>query len=126
MIYGRALQRTVAGSEAVKLVLGRAFEECRCRRVAWECNVLNVESRRAAERVGFVFEGVWRHGDVVKGRSRDTCWLSMLDGEWEGVKAGFERWVEGVDGEGRQRETLEEARRAVVGGKGDGDGLVVI
>jgi len=112
VIYGAALQRTPAASEAVYLVLKRAFDECGCRRVAWECNARNAASRRAAERWGFQFEGIWRQSDVVKGRNRDTCWLSMLDGEWEeGVKGGFERWLGGLDENGNQRETLEDARK---------------
>jgi len=112
-VFGPALQRTIAATEALTLMLKRAFEECNCRRVGWECNALNLRSRRAAERVGFVFEGLWRQSDIVKGRNRDTAWFSVLDREWDGVWKGFERWVDGVDGMGRQSERLEEARRAV-------------
>jgi len=64
--------------------------------------------------VGFVFEGVLRQSDIVKGRNRDTAWLSVLDREWEGVWRGFQRWIVGVDGEGRQSEKLQDARRAVL------------
>jgi len=114
VIFGPALQRTVAATEALTLMLKRAFEECKCRRVGWECNALNERSRIAAERVGFVFEGVLRQSDIVKGRNRDTAWLSVLDREWEGVWRGFQRWIVGVDGEGRQSEKLQDARRAVL------------
>ena len=78
----------------------------------WKCNHLNTKSRRAAERLGFVFEGTFRKHLIVKGRNRDSDWLSIVDDEWPAVKAGLETWldVSNFDISGRQKRTLEECR----------------
>ena len=78
------------------------------RRYEWKCNALNAPSRRAAERLGFTFEGVFRQHMFVKGRNRDTAWYAMLDSEWPARKAAFERWLrlDNFDAEGRQKESL--------------------
>jgi RimJ/RimL family protein N-acetyltransferase len=75
-------QRTAANTEATLLLLIEAFEYYRCRRVEWKCDALNERSRRAAERLGFTFEGVFRNHMIVKGYNRDTAWFSMTDNEW--------------------------------------------
>ena len=64
------------------------------RRYEWKCNALNAPSRRAAERYGFTFEGVFRQHMIVKGRNRDTAWFSMLDSEWPSRRAAFEAWLD--------------------------------
>ena len=58
--------------------------------------------------LGFRFEGVFRQHMVVKGRSRDTAYFSMLDSEWPARKLNFEHWLdrENFDGEGRQKLSL--------------------
>jgi hypothetical protein len=78
------------------------------RRYEWKCNALNLPSRRAALRLGFTFEGVFRQHMVIKGQNRDTAWYSMLDSEWPERKAAFEAWLaaENFDADGRQRRTL--------------------
>ena len=85
------------------------FEKLGYRRYEWKSNALNAPSRRAAERLGFSFEGIFRQHMIVKGRSRDTAWYSMLDSEWPDLKARFERWLapENFDEAGRQRVSLE-------------------
>ena len=72
---------------------------------------VNAPSRRAALRLGFSFEGIFRQHMMVKGRNRDTAWFSMLDSEWPGVKARFERWLspDNFDAAGRQKKGLAEA-----------------
>jgi hypothetical protein len=82
------------------------------RRYEWKCDSLNAASRRAAERYGFTFEGIFRQAIVVKGRSRDTAWLSILDSEWPRVRAAFEAWLDpnNFDAGGKQRRTLAELR----------------
>ena len=82
------------------------------RRYEWKCNARNAPSRSAAERLGFTFEGVFRQHMIVKGRSRDTAWYSVIDGEWPRVRAGFERWLDAgnFDAAGRQRRTLADCR----------------
>jgi hypothetical protein len=66
-------------------------------------------SRAAAERFGFVFEGIFRKAIVYKGRSRDTAWYSIIDSEWPALRAAYERWLapENFDAAGRQRARLE-------------------
>jgi len=96
------------------LMMARAFDELGNRRYEWKCHALNQPSRRAAERLGFTFEGIFRQANVVKGRNRDTAWYSVIDGEWPGVKAAFEAWLapENFDRDGRQRRSLTELRAA--------------
>ncbi len=106
--YAPALQRTVAGTEAMYLMMARAFDELGYRRYEWKCNALNAASRRAAERYGFRFEGIFRQAMVVKGRNRDTAWYAIIDQGWPAIKAAFERWLDpaNFDETGRQRATL--------------------
>lgn len=110
--FSSLLQRTTAATEAMYLLAKLVFEDLGFRRYEWKCNDLNVPSKKAAERLGFVFEGVFRHHMIVKGRNRDTAWYSMLDGDWERVKRGFERWLDpgNFDVEGRQLRGLVELR----------------
>jgi RimJ/RimL family protein N-acetyltransferase len=111
--FSPALQRTPAATEAIYLLARHAFEELGNRRLEWKCNALNERSRRAAERLGFTFEGVFRQHLIVKGRNRDTAWYSMLDHEWPGARAAFEAWLDpaNFDSDGRQRQTLAELRQ---------------
>jgi RimJ/RimL family protein N-acetyltransferase len=108
IVYTPALQRTPLATEAQYLLALYAFETLGYRRYEWKCNALNVASRRAAARFGFTFEGVFRQHMIVKGRSRDTAWFSMLDSEWPQRKAAFERWLapENFDKDGRQKQSL--------------------
>jgi RimJ/RimL family protein N-acetyltransferase len=110
--FGTPLQRTTAATEAIYLLARHAFDELGYRRLEWKCNALNAASRRAAERFGFTFEGVFRRHLVVKGRNRDTAWYSIVDDEWPLIRAGFEAWLApaNFDGEGRQRRSLAELR----------------
>jgi hypothetical protein len=82
------------------------------RRYEWKCDALNAASRRAAERLGFTFEGIFRQAIVYKGRSRDTAWFSIIDREWPALDAAFRAWLEpaSFDSEGRQRLSLAELR----------------
>ena len=83
------------------------------RRYEWKCNDLNAPSKRAALRLGFTFEGVFRQHMIVKGRNRDTAWFSMLDGEWPARRAAFEQWLApgNFDSSGRQRISLSTLNR---------------
>jgi RimJ/RimL family protein N-acetyltransferase len=106
--YGPALQRNVAATEAMYLLACRVFDELGYRRYEWKCNASNQASSRAAERLGFRFEGVFRKHMVVKGRNRDTAWFAITDDEWPDVKAAFERWLDPLnfEADGRQRAAL--------------------
>jgi RimJ/RimL family protein N-acetyltransferase len=108
ILYTPALQRTIGATEAQYLFAAYAFDTLGYRRYEWKCNALNAPSRRAALRLGFTFEGVFRQHMIVKGRNRDTAWFSMLDSEWPQRRAAFERWLapENFDAAGRQRVSL--------------------
>lgn len=99
------LQRTPAASEAMYLMMREAFA-LGYRRYEWKCNALNMPSRRAAQRFGFSWEGIFRQHLVVKGRNRDTAWLAMTDQDWPVIKAAFEAWLSPrnfvVDGQQKQ------------------------
>jgi RimJ/RimL family protein N-acetyltransferase len=106
--YSPALQRKPAGTEAIYLMMRRVFDALGYRRYEWKCNALNAPSRAAAKRYGFRFEGIFRQAEIVKGRNRDTAWFSIVDSEWPGIKAAFERWLDpaNFDDDGRQRVSL--------------------
>ena len=108
ILYTPVLQKTRAATEAMYLMARYAFEDLGYRRYEWKCNVLNDASQRAARRLGFSFEGVFRQHMIVKGRSRDTAWFSMLDREWPERKCEFERWLapDNFDAAGRQKTRL--------------------
>ncbi|WP_374626074.1 GNAT family N-acetyltransferase [Pandoraea sp.] len=106
--YSPLLKRTRAGTEAQYLLMRRVFDEMGYRRYEWKCDSLNAPSRRAAARYGFTFEGIFRQAIVYRGRSRDTAWFSITDGEWPAISRGFEQWLspENFDAQGRQRAGL--------------------
>ena len=77
--FSPTLQRTAAATEAMYLMMRRAFDELGYRRYEWKCDSLNARSRRAAERLGFSYEGLFRQAIIYKNRSRDTAWYSIVD-----------------------------------------------
>jgi RimJ/RimL family protein N-acetyltransferase len=105
--YSPELQRTPAATEAMYLMMRRAFR-LGYRRYEWKCDALNAPSRAAAQRLGFSFEGIFRQATVVKGRNRDTAWYSVLDAEWPALNRAFLRWLDpqDFDDSGRQFERL--------------------
>jgi len=106
--YAPRLSRTVAATETMYLMMRRVFDELGYRRYEWKTDALNTASRKAAERLGFTFEGIFRNAIVYKGRNRDTAWYSIIDTEWPAMRAGFERWLEpsNFDEGGKQRQRL--------------------
>lgn len=108
VLYGKDLQRTRAATEAIHLLMRYAFEDLGYRRFEWKCDSLNEPSRRAAERLGFTYEGRFRNHMVIKGRNRDTDWFSVTDAEWPQVRAAHEAWLEpsNFDADGTQRSRL--------------------
>ena len=105
--YSPLLQRTVAATEAMYLMMRRAFE-LGYRRYEWKCHSLNTPSRAAAQRLGFSYEGIFRQARVDKGRNRDTAWYAMIDREWPALDRAFQQWLApaNFDTEGRQRMPL--------------------
>ena len=110
VIFSPELRGTRIGTEAQYLLARYVFEELNYRRYEWKCDALNLPSRRAAERLGFVYEGTFRQAVVYKGRTRDTDWLSMIDKDWARVKVRLEAWLapENFDKNGRQYKSLRE------------------
>lgn len=112
--FSPAVQRRPAGTEAMYLMMRRAFDELGYRRYEWKCDALNEPSRRAADRYGFSFEGIFRQAVVIKGRSRDTAWYSVIDRDWPVLRAGFERWLapDNFNADGTQKHGLAALRTA--------------
>jgi RimJ/RimL family protein N-acetyltransferase len=112
VLFSPSLQRTAAATETMYLMARHIFEDLGYRRYEWKCNALNLPSRRAAERLGFTFEGIFRQHMVIKGKNRDTAWFAMLDSDWPRCKSAFEAWLaeENFDAKGRQKKTLESFR----------------
>lgn len=109
--YSPVLQRTRVATEAIHLIGEYGFS-LGYRRYEWKCNNLNEPSKRAAQRFGFRFEGLFRQHMVVKGQNRDTAWFSILDAEWPAVSAAFRAWLapENFDEAGRQKARLDSFR----------------
>jgi RimJ/RimL family protein N-acetyltransferase len=112
ILYLPILQRSAGATEAMYLLARYVFEELGYRRYEWKCDACNAPSRRAALRLGFTFEGIFRQHMIVKGKNRDTAWYSMLDTEWADRKQAFERWLDpaNFDAEGQQKSRLNSAR----------------
>jgi RimJ/RimL family protein N-acetyltransferase len=110
--FGAPLKRTTAATEAIYLMARHAFDDLGYRRLEWKCNSLNAASRRAADRLGFSFEGVFHKHQIVKGRNRDTAWYAITDEQWPVIRAGFEAWLspENIANDGLQRRSLADLR----------------
>lgn len=104
-----ALQATRAASEAMYLMADWAFR-AGYRRYEWKCNAANLGSRRAAERLGFSYEGIFRQHMVIKGRNRDSAWFAMTDDDWRRLAPLHQAWLDpaNFDGQGRQRHRLSD------------------
>jgi RimJ/RimL family protein N-acetyltransferase len=113
--YSPALQRTRAATEAMYLMMAWAFD-AGYRRYEWKCNALNAASRRAAQRLGLSYEGVFRQAVVVKGRNRDSAWYAAIDAEWPAIRTAMETWLDpaNFDAEGMQRQSLSALTRPVL------------
>ena len=109
LTFAPRLQRTREATEAVFLLMKWSFE-AGYRRFEWKCDAANVPSRRAAQRFGFSYEGVFRQAGVVKGRNRDTAWFACIDSEWPALQVAYDAWLseDNFDNEGKQRQRLGE------------------
>lgn len=110
--FGSELQRTRAATEAMFLLLRHAADELGYRRLVWKCNALNAASRRAAERLGFAYEGTLRAHMVVKGRERDTAMYSITEAEWPTRRDAMLAWLapENFDADGNALRGLASFR----------------
>jgi RimJ/RimL family protein N-acetyltransferase len=101
-------------TEAMFLMMEWAFE-AGYRRYEWKCDAYNLPSRRAAQRLGFSYEGIFRQATVVKGRNRDTAWFAVIDKEWPALREAYVAWLadQNFDARGRQKERLSDLTRLV-------------
>jgi RimJ/RimL family protein N-acetyltransferase len=113
--YSPRLQRVPAATEAMYLLMKRAFE-LGYRRYEWKCDALNAASRAAAQRLGLSFEGVFRQTTVYKGRNRDTAWYASIDADWPALREAFLTWLapDNFDCPGRQRARLSDLTRPLL------------
>lgn len=115
LAFAPRFQRSVAATEAMYLMMRHVFA-LGYRRYEWKCDSLNAASRRAAERLGFTYEGTFRQHMVYKGRNRDTAWFSVVDRDWPHLRSALEAWLDpsNFDESGRQRRRLAEIRRSLL------------
>jgi RimJ/RimL family protein N-acetyltransferase len=114
--FGTGLQRTPGATEAIFLLAAYMFDTLGYRRFEWKCNAANQRSRRAAERFGFSFEGVFRQHMVVKDRNRDTAWFAIIDRDWPLIRQAFRQWLDpaNFDDAGKQKQSLVEIRSGLL------------
>lgn len=112
VLWGKGVAKTRIATEAFYLTARHVFDDLGYRRFEWKCNSQNLNSRRAATRFGFTFEGIFRQDMIVKGENRDTAWFSLLDTEWPDVRAKLEAWLDpdNFDAEGRAKSRLTTPR----------------
>ncbi|MGY5775868.1 GNAT family N-acetyltransferase [Rhizobium sp. LEGMi135b] len=108
ILWGPAIARSRVTTETLYLFASYVFGTLGYRRFEWKCNNLNEPSKQAAERFGFVYEGIFRQHMVAKGKNRDTAWFAMIDADWPRLKVGYERWLapENFDEAGQQKTKL--------------------
>ncbi len=111
IVLSPQLQRTTEATEALCLMIRNVFE-LGYRRCEWKCDDLNTASRKAAERLGFSYEGTFRQATLYKGRNRDTAWYAITDREWPALDRAFQRWLapDNFDSTGAQRRSLRQMR----------------
>ncbi|NNM51880.1 MAG: GNAT family N-acetyltransferase [Pseudomonadales bacterium] len=109
--FSPTLKKSPAATEAMYLMMRHAFATG-YRRYEWKCDSCNQASRQAAQRLGFVFEGIFRQATVYKGRNRDTAWYSVLDSEWPTLEQAFKAWLApaNFDQAGQQHQRLADFR----------------
>ena len=113
--YSPLLQKTTEATEAMYLMMKWAFDSG-YRRYEWKCNALNLPSRRAAQRLGFSYEGVFRQAAISKGRNRDTAWFAIIDKEWKSLEKCFERYLSesNFDSAGKAKDSLSSLTRPLL------------
>ena len=110
--YIPEVHRTTVNTEAAYLMIRECFDTLGCRRVEWKCDAVNQRSRMAALRLGFIFEGIFRHHMIIKGRNRDTAWFAMTEVDWAAARPALEQWLYEIprDASGRPVRSLAELR----------------
>jgi RimJ/RimL family protein N-acetyltransferase len=115
LVFTPELKRTPIATEAMYLMMKRAFE-LGYRRYEWKCDSLNAASRAAAQRLGLSYEGIFRQATVYKGRNRDTAWYAATDAEWPELQQAYLTWLDpnNFDADGKQRKRLSELTRPIL------------
>lgn len=113
--YSPRLQKTRAATDAMFQLMAHAFDELGYRRYEWKCDVLNAASRKAADRLGFAYEGLFRQATIYKSRNRDTAWYSVIDSEWPSLRSAYEVWLseDNFDESGQQRRSMTSLLEAL-------------
>ncbi len=108
--FSPLMQGTTQATEAMFLMMRRVFDELGYRRYEWKCDALNSPSCKAAERLGFQFEGIFRNATIYKQRNRDTAWFAIIDSDWPTLKTGYEAWLtkENFNNKGQQIKSLKQ------------------
>ena len=110
--FSPSMQRTRAATEAMFLPLKHAADDLGYRRLVWKCNALNAPSKRAAERLGFTYEGQHRMHMITRDRRRDTDWYSIIEDEWPSRRDALLAWLSpnNFDPSGTAKRGLAEIR----------------
>ncbi len=112
--FSPLLQATTLATEAMFLMMQRVFDELGYRRYEWKCDALNAPSRRAAKRLGFSYEGVFRQATMYKDRNRDTAWFAIIDQDWPRIRSAYKAWLSSnnFDAQGKQKSALKAATQS--------------
>ena len=113
--YSPLLQKTTEATEAMFLMMKWVFDNG-YRRYEWKCNALNLKSRRAAQRLGFSYEGVFRQMTISKGRNRDTAWFAIIDKEWAEIEKCFDQFLSesNFDNNGKSKVSLNSLTESLL------------
>ena len=91
----KSVQRSAINTECKLMLLRHAFEQLDCIAMEFRTHFVNVQSRRAIERLGAKLDGVLRsHMIMANGSVRDTACYSVIASEWPAVKANLEFQVD--------------------------------
>ncbi len=113
--FSPLIQNTTEATEAMYLMMKWVFDNG-YRRYEWKCNALNLKSRRAAQRLGFSYEGVFRQMTITKGRNRDTAWFAIIDSEWVEIEKCFKKFLtkNNFDASGKAKTSLSSLTKPLL------------
>ncbi|XP_031635160.1 uncharacterized protein YIR042C-like [Contarinia nasturtii] len=113
VFFSPLMKNSILSTEVQYLLMAYVFDKLSFRRYQWKCNSLNISSWKAAERLGFTYEGTFRNFEITKGRNRDTAWFSVINNEWPKLKTAFQAWLDSSNFYecGRQVKKLTDFRK---------------
>ena len=93
--YAARVQRTAVNTECKLMLLAHAFDALDCIAVEFRTHRLNVQSRRAIERLGAQLDGILRaHQRMPDGTLRDTAVYSITASEWPTVRTHLQHLLD--------------------------------